>query len=167
MALGTRRVVPRALTRKLIHADVAARIAQVRKRLGLRRYEFAEKLSVSRASVTNYEKGQMPRADVLGKIASLAGVPVEWLLQGTKLPTRQTIGASPSSRRDVERVLWKFFELQVTALPESYVSQFRNRIRGLLKQLTTELKENSEKVQREHRAQHVKQHRRTRPPRLR
>src|SRR5262249_42477305 len=140
---------PRALTRKLIHTDVAARIAQVRKRLGLRRYEFADTLDVSRASVTNYEKGQMPRADVLGKIASLAGVPVEWLLHGAKLPTRQMIRARPSSCRDAELVLWKFFEPKVAGLPESYISQFRNRTRGLLKQLTAELKEYSEKVQRE------------------
>src|SRR5262249_50193070 len=155
---------PRALTRKLIHTDVAARIAQVRKRLGLRRYEFADKLSVSRASVTNYEKGQMPRADVLGKIASLAGVPVEWLLHGAKPPTRKKTRARPSSRRDVEWVLWKFFELKVTALPELYITQFRNRTRGLLKQLTAELKAHLEMLRREHREEPIKRRQgRTKP----
>src|SRR5262249_36591215 len=101
----------------------------------------------------------MPRADVLGKIASLAGVTVEWLLHGAKLPTRQMIRARPSSCRDAELVLWKFFEPKVAGLPESYISQFRNRTRGLLKQLTAELKEYSEKVQREHKAERIKRQR--------
>jgi transcriptional regulator with XRE-family HTH domain len=49
------------MTRKLIHAEVGARTAQVRRKLGLKRYEFAKVLGVTPATAGNYEMGQMPR----------------------------------------------------------------------------------------------------------
>jgi transcriptional regulator with XRE-family HTH domain len=59
------------------------RIATVRRKLGLPRARFAQRIGVSRNVVIRYEGGRNgPRAETLDRIAKLGGVTDEWVLGG-------------------------------------------------------------------------------------
>ena len=119
------------MTRKLIHAEVGARIAQVRRQLGLKRYEFAKVLGVTPATAGNYEMGQMRRADILDRVARAGHVTVEWLLHGPEERGKKTaskthgldinLGASPAWLDTVPRDL--------VGLPPRYLYRYQARLR--------------------------------------
>src|SRR5262249_10510614 len=44
--------------------------------------DFAEEIGVSAPTVQNYERGRLPEAEVLYRIAVIHGVTMEWLLMG-------------------------------------------------------------------------------------
>lgn len=52
---------------------VARKIRQLRISLGLNQSEFAERLGVTQATVSRWEKGAMPEGDKLAKLAEMAG----------------------------------------------------------------------------------------------
>jgi transcriptional regulator with XRE-family HTH domain len=127
------------VTRKLVHHDVGARISQIRRGLGLKRYEFAERLGITKASAGNYERGQMPRADLLDRIAKIGNVTVEWLLHG---PTD-----SASSRRRWEASSSLARELK--QLSPRYVTRYETRARLLERRLQNALKKLATQLLRE------------------
>jgi len=61
--------------------EVGERIGQIREKLGLTQGEFAERLSVTRASVARYEAGRVPNLSLLRHMARLGKVSVGWILQ--------------------------------------------------------------------------------------
>jgi transcriptional regulator with XRE-family HTH domain len=140
------------LTRKLVHPDVAARIALIRGRLGLKRYEFAERLGVTRATQGNWEMGQMPRADLLDKLARSGGVSVEWLLHGRDSGRKRA--ARPRASKNVSQkkslcweeppdsfVLADFAPADLRKLPRRYLERYQSRATNLLIHLCRELKQ--------------------------
>ncbi len=150
-----------ALTRKLIHADVGARIASIRTRLGLKRYEFAERLGVTRATQGNWEMGQMPRADLLDKLARSGGVSVEWLLHGRDSEGKQPVRSRASKNvlqnkflyRQKLPVLPDFAPTELRKLPVRYLERYQSRARNLLIHLHWELREYRKALKSEFRAQ--------------
>ena len=58
--------------------SIGDKIAYLRKKMGLKQEELAEKLDISRQSLLNYEteKRQIP-IDILSKIASFFKIPIE------------------------------------------------------------------------------------------
>src|SRR5215831_14600949 len=62
--------------------EIGDRIRQIRKRLGLTQAEFAKQLGVIQVSIARYEAGRIPRANVLERMARLAGVTLSWILRG-------------------------------------------------------------------------------------
>ena len=58
------------------------RILRVRRRLRLSQVAFAARIGVHRNSLRQVERGRVPHADVLDRIARHGGVTVEWLLHG-------------------------------------------------------------------------------------
>ena len=63
-------------------------IKRVRKKMNLSQVEFADKLMVTQALVSNWEavdpkKNKVPSLDVLMKLCKLANVTVEWLYYNT------------------------------------------------------------------------------------
>ncbi len=77
------------------------KIAQKRKTLGMTQIEFAEKLSVTRQTVSRWEAGTvMPDIDKIGDIAALLGVSCDYLLRDDA-PDEETAAAP----RGVSRLL--------------------------------------------------------------
>lgn len=62
--------------------ELGNKIAKKRKDIGMTQIEFAEKLSVTRQTVSRWESGSvMPDIDKIGDIASLLGVSCDFLLR--------------------------------------------------------------------------------------
>ena len=151
------------MTRKLVHADVGARIALIRRRLGLKRYEFAERLGVTRATQGNWEMGQMPRADLLDKLARSGGVSVEWLLHGHDSGGKQAVrprGSKKVLQRKLDRekppesyMLADFAPADLRKLPRFYLERYQSRAANLLTRLRRELKQYRTALKLEFRAQ--------------
>jgi transcriptional regulator with XRE-family HTH domain len=85
------------------------RIAAVRQSLALSQRAFAARVGVTRNTMVNWERGHYrPRAHSLERIASVGGVTIIWLLQGTaaQLPA---IGPDPQFAEAVVRlrVAWE------------------------------------------------------------
>src|SRR5713101_1724226 len=148
------------MTRKLVHNEVGARIARVRIQLGLKRYELAKVLGSTPATVGNYERGQMPRADLLDKIARAGGVTVEWLLHGTERRGKQT---SPVTRgSDLERlIVWPdVTPRDLSRLPPRYLERYQSRLREQINRLRRELDEYRQVLRLEYRAESTRRRRR-------
>lgn len=63
--------------------ELPHRLRRAREVAGLDQIPFAEKIGVSRATITNYENGHVaPRRIVINAWSLATGVPVEWLLHG-------------------------------------------------------------------------------------
>src|SRR6202158_5323347 len=126
------------LARKLVHADVGARIALIRRRLGLTRYEFAERLGAPPAPQGNWEMGQMPRAHLLDRLARSGGVSVEWLLHGHDSGGKQAVrprGPKNVLHRKVlnrekpseSYMLADFAPAALRKLPRGYLERYQSR----------------------------------------
>ena len=63
-------------------ADIGERIKKAIRDAGLTQKEIAKKVGLSEVSISSYTQGRIPKADVLGQIAELCGVSIEWLLTG-------------------------------------------------------------------------------------
>ena len=152
------------MTRKLVHADVGARIALIRRRLGLKRYEFAERLGVTRATQGNWEMGQMPRADLLDRLARSGGVSVEWLLHGHDSGGKQA-GRPRGSKNVLQRKFLDrdrppenympadFAPADLMKLPRRYLERYQSRAGNLLVRLRRELRQYRTALKLEFRAQ--------------
>ena len=63
--------------------DLARRLKERRKKLGLSQAELALKVEVSQPTIANWERGgHTPRHDALSRIASALGTEPSWLLSG-------------------------------------------------------------------------------------
>ena len=63
--------------------DLGSRIAKQRKDLGMTQIEFAERMHVTRQTVSRWESGAaMPDIEKLGDIATILGVDCDYLLRG-------------------------------------------------------------------------------------
>lgn len=60
--------------------NIGMRIQMIRGRMT--QQEFAKKINIKQNYISRYEKGRVPKAEVLMKIAQFANVSVEWLLTG-------------------------------------------------------------------------------------
>lgn len=65
---------------RYFNEDFSARIKSIRGDLDQK--EFAKAIGVGQSAVSNYEKGRIPRAAILQKIAEYGNTTVEWLLRG-------------------------------------------------------------------------------------
>jgi transcriptional regulator with XRE-family HTH domain len=61
---------------------IGDRVAGIRRRLGLSQAAFARLVGVGRNTVAKAERGHLPRAATLGRMARAGGVSVDWLMQG-------------------------------------------------------------------------------------
>ena len=74
--------------------ELGNKIARKRKELGLTQIEFAERLSVTRQTVSRWEAGTvLPDIDKIADIASILGVSCDYLL---KDEVEEETGAAPS-----------------------------------------------------------------------
>lgn len=79
--------------------DMADRLRKARETAGLTQTEMAERLSVSRSTVVNYEQRHTrPLAAIRKAWADACGVSDEWLLTGTR-PIGQYDGSSSTLDR--------------------------------------------------------------------
>jgi transcriptional regulator with XRE-family HTH domain len=82
--------------------ELGNKIALKRKDLGLTQSEFAEKMSVTRQTVSRWEAGTaMPDIEKIGDIATILGVTCDYLL---KDDCKEETGAAPS-KSSVSRLL--------------------------------------------------------------
>ncbi|MCR4893164.1 MAG: helix-turn-helix domain-containing protein [Eubacteriales bacterium] len=69
--------------------NLGSKIAEKRKSLGMTQIEFAEKMYVTRQTVSRWEAGTaMPDIDRIGEIADLLGVSCDYLLKDDAAETR-------------------------------------------------------------------------------
>ncbi len=135
-------------------------------RLGLKRYELAERLGVTRATQGNWEMGQMPRADLLDKLARSGGVSVEWLLHGRDSGGKQAVRGSKDvlhrkflyrEKKPSESYMQAdFAPADLRKLPRRYLERYQSRARNLLIRLRRELKQYRTALKLEFRAQKPK-----------
>ena len=69
---------------KKIEQTLGDRLQQLRKMANLTQSEFARKISISHTQVTRYEKGTLPPADVLDRMANVFGVSIDFIVRGDK-----------------------------------------------------------------------------------
>jgi transcriptional regulator with XRE-family HTH domain len=62
------------------------RVARIRRRLALSQAAFARLVGVGRNTVAKAERGHLPRAATLGRLARAGGVGVDWLMRGSHDP---------------------------------------------------------------------------------
>jgi transcriptional regulator with XRE-family HTH domain len=76
------------------------RLALARESAGLTQGELADRLEVSRSTVSNYESGATKRytRPIIRLWAQVCGVPAEWLLTGDVRPARRPRRGGPNSR---------------------------------------------------------------------
>lgn len=68
---------------KLDRLAIGMRLRSERQRLGLTQEEVARHIGLkSKSAVKNYEKGQVPGAAILARLAALFGRSIDWLLSG-------------------------------------------------------------------------------------
>ena len=98
---------------------LAEKISEERKKNGWSQEELAEKLSVSRQSVSKWESGQsVPDLNRILEMARIFGVTTDYLLK-MKLKKRKTLMVLKVWKvlRSFERLLWKrqmnFYELRL------------------------------------------------------
>ncbi len=65
---------------KLDAGSIGMRIQMIRGKMT--QQEFARKINVKQSYISRYEKGRVPKAEVLMRIARFAKVSIEWLLTG-------------------------------------------------------------------------------------
>ena len=63
---------------------IGERVGGIRRQLGLSQAAFARLLGVSRNTLAKAERGHVPRAATLGRVARAGGVSVDWLMQGSR-----------------------------------------------------------------------------------
>lgn len=77
--------------REIDRLQVSIRIKEIMKRVGITQKGLADYLSISQPAVSLYLQGRIPPADALLKIAELGGTTVEWILTGTREPSKDII----------------------------------------------------------------------------
>lgn len=65
-------------------SNIGMRIQMIRGKMT--QEEFAKKIKIKQSNVSRYERGRVPKPDVLMKIARFANVSIEWLLTGREPP---------------------------------------------------------------------------------
>ncbi len=60
--------------------NIGMRIQMIRGKMT--QAEFAQKINIKQSYISRYERGRVPKAEVLLRIARFANVSVEWLLTG-------------------------------------------------------------------------------------
>lgn len=78
---------------------IGERIKHARLDAGLQQFEVAKRCGVSRAAVSNWERGQGIRSQKLIEYARVVGVPAEWLITGVR-----TAASERTSTADIDPV---------------------------------------------------------------
>ena len=83
------------------------KIAEKRKSLGMTQIEFAEKMHVTRQTVSRWEAGTvMPDIDKIGEIADILGVSCDYLLKDEiETPERHEITEKPTLTKTIQNSL--------------------------------------------------------------
>ena len=68
---------------KNINVDMGKRIKELRK--GMTQIELAQRADVAQAMLSRYEKGTIPDAEVIFRLAMALGTSVEYLMRGTNV----------------------------------------------------------------------------------
>jgi transcriptional regulator with XRE-family HTH domain len=69
---------------KKVEQTLGDRLQVLRKTAGFTQSEFARKIDISHTQVTRYEKGTLPPADVLDRMAAVYGVSIDYIVRGDK-----------------------------------------------------------------------------------
>ncbi len=70
--------------------DIGFRIAEIRNARGYNQFDFADKLNVSKSSLSNYERGdQKPNTEFLYFLSKEFNVDLHWLITGEQQPVPQ------------------------------------------------------------------------------
>jgi transcriptional regulator with XRE-family HTH domain len=141
---------------------VGQRIRQARKRMGLTQREFAERLGIIKVSVARYETGRLPRADLLDKIARLAGVTTHWLLHGEPGSDRPTVASPDAGLSDSVREVLSTLRNELLLESELHISRrnrYRQRFIESAERMRREIGEYRRLLQAEHRAERRKRDR--------
>ena len=76
--------------------EVARRIERMMHALNMNQKQLADQLQITQPAVSKYLQGRIPPAEILLKLAQLAGVSMEWILTG-RTRAAGTAVAEPSA----------------------------------------------------------------------
>jgi len=127
--------------------EVGERIGQIREKLGLTQGEFAERLTVTRASIARYEASRVPNLRLLRQIARLGGVSVGWMLQDPTTQEQRRIRDETTSPPDLPepvRNLLVFLRaemVKLAPLPKERRKRYEDRLLELVARVKEDLEE--------------------------
>ncbi|MEJ2637096.1 MAG: helix-turn-helix transcriptional regulator [Calditrichia bacterium] len=90
--------------------SVARRIREIMKEKKLTQQDLSGLLGVSQPAVSQYLRGRIPPADILLRLAQLAGSSIEFLLTGAPSPAEDKLvreAAPPYGNRQILLELWE------------------------------------------------------------
>jgi transcriptional regulator with XRE-family HTH domain len=90
---------------------IGERIKQARLQAGLQQFEVAKRCGVSRAAVSNWERGQGIRSQKLIEYARVAGVPAEWLITGERIAASERTSTTDLDPIQLQRLIAASFQL--------------------------------------------------------
>ena len=69
---------------KKVQQTLGDRLLHLRKMAGFTQTEFSKRIGVSHMQAIRYEKGTLPPADVLDRMATVYGVSIDFIVRGDK-----------------------------------------------------------------------------------
>jgi transcriptional regulator with XRE-family HTH domain len=90
---------------------ISQRIRQARREAGLHQFEVAKRCRVSRAAVSNWERGQGIRSQNLIEYARVVGVPAEWLITGVRIAASERTSTADIDPIQLQSLIAASFQL--------------------------------------------------------
>lgn len=101
--------------------DLPLRLMIARLTAGMSQSDLADAIGASRATVTNYEAGKVPRKGTVMAWAVATGVDVRWLVTGEEPPSPDGDGGSEVRPKGFEPLT--FWSGRLSLLPASMMKQ--------------------------------------------
>jgi phage repressor protein C with HTH and peptisase S24 domain len=93
--------VPESTADGLNKNTFSFRLRSGREKLGLTQQNLAVKTGVSLTSIQNYESGQIPKGEIVARLAEVVGCSTDWLLRGSILGGAE-VSKAQQNQSDVE-----------------------------------------------------------------
>ena len=116
-------------------AVIGARLRELREASGLTQQQVAEQLGLKhKSAIKNYEKGQLPGAELLVRYSEIFEVSIQWIIYGSQVDggkVRERAAQFGGLNKDDQKALKEFYEF-LQAADAGRKRHIRRQIRYLL-----------------------------------